>query len=95
MLAHDIPLRFVKVLNIICITIPFACCWYGYYSKQMKDSFYNKGNLLMIDLFSKFLFYHNLRFFFTNRNVFDFLDQLCKTGFFFFCKILLANTGCI
>lgn len=51
MLAHDIPLRFVKVLNIICITIPFACCWYGYYSRQMKDSFYNKGNLLMIALF--------------------------------------------
>ena len=51
MLAHDIPLRFVKVLNIICITIPFVCCWYGYYSRQMKDSFYNKGNLLMIALF--------------------------------------------
>ena len=51
MLAHDIPLRLVKILNIICLTIPFACCWYGYYSHQMKDSFYNRGNLLMIALF--------------------------------------------
>ncbi|MBU5480136.1 exopolysaccharide biosynthesis polyprenyl glycosylphosphotransferase [Blautia sp. MSJ-19] len=49
--AHDIPLRIVKVLNIICITIPFACCWYGYYLKQMENSFYNKGNILMIALF--------------------------------------------
>lgn len=51
MLVHDIPLRIIKLLNIICITIPFAICWYGYYSRQMKDSFYNKGNLLIIALF--------------------------------------------
>lgn len=50
-LMHDIPLRLIKVLNIICLTIPFAGCWYGYYSGQMKDGFYNKGNLLMIALF--------------------------------------------
>ena len=29
-LMHDIPLRLIKVLNIICLTIPFAGCWYGY-----------------------------------------------------------------
>ena len=51
MLAHDIPLRFVKVLNIVCLTVPFACCWYGYYSKQMQSAFYKRGNLLMIALF--------------------------------------------
>lgn len=50
-LIHDIPLRLIKVLNIICLTIPFAGCWYGYYSGQMKDGFYNRGNLLMIALF--------------------------------------------
>lgn len=50
-LMHDIPLRLIKVLNIICLTIPFAGCWYGYYSGQMKDGFYNRGNLLMIALF--------------------------------------------
>lgn len=50
-LMHDIPLRLIKVLNIICLTIPFAVCWYGYYSGQMKDGFYNRGNLLMIALF--------------------------------------------
>ena len=65
--------------------------------QRFKAHFSSKNGRINndLDLFSKFLFYHNLRFFFTNRNVFDFLDQLCKTGFFFFCKILLANTGCI
>lgn len=50
-LVHDIPLRLVKVLNIICLTFPFACCWYGYYSRQMQSSFYRHGNLLMITLY--------------------------------------------
>lgn len=51
MLAHDIPLRFVKLLNVILMTIPFAWCWYGYYVGQMENSFYKKGNLLMLVLF--------------------------------------------
>ena len=50
-LVHDIPLRLVKVLNIICLTFPFACGWYGYYSRQMQSSFYRRGNLLMITLY--------------------------------------------
>ena len=51
MLAHDIPLRLVKLLNVILMTIPFAWCWYGYYVGQMENSFYKKGNLLMLVLF--------------------------------------------
>lgn len=50
-IVHDIPLRFIKVLNIILLAVPFAFCWYGYYAGQMKDSFYRRGNLLMIALF--------------------------------------------
>lgn len=50
-LSHDIPLRIVKLLNIICITIPFSCCWYGYYAKQVVSPFYRRGNLLMIAIF--------------------------------------------
>ena len=30
MMSHDVPLRFVKILNVICMTIPFIFCWYGY-----------------------------------------------------------------
>lgn len=51
MFTHDIPLRLIKVLDIIYMTIPFICCWYGYYVNQMENSFYKRGNLLMIALF--------------------------------------------
>lgn len=51
MFTHDIPLRLIKVLDIICMTIPFICCWYGYYVNQMENNFYKRGNLLMIALF--------------------------------------------
>ena len=51
MIRHDIPLRLLKVLNIVLITIPFICCWYGYYEGKMKDGFYRKGNFMIIALF--------------------------------------------
>lgn len=51
MMEHDIPLRFLKVLNIVFLTIPFICCWYGYYAGKMKNGFYRRGNLLIIALF--------------------------------------------
>lgn len=49
--AHDIPLRIVKMLNVILMTIPFAWCWYGYYCGKMENSFYKKGNILMLAIF--------------------------------------------
>ena len=50
-LKHDVPLRLVKVLNIFCLTIPFACCWYGYYAGKIENTFSRRENLLMIGLF--------------------------------------------
>ena len=46
MLAHDIPLRAVKLLNVILMTIPFAWCWYGYSVGQMENSVYYGLNML-------------------------------------------------
>ena len=51
MIRHDIPLRLLKVLNIVLITIPFICCWYGYYEGKMKYGFYRRGNFMIIALF--------------------------------------------
>ena len=51
MIRHDIPLRLLKVLNIVLITIPFICCWYGYYEGKMKYGFYRRGNYMIIALF--------------------------------------------
>lgn len=55
-MEHDIPLRIVKILNIVCITIPFAACWYGYYAKQMILPFALKDHALMLIFFMLFYF---------------------------------------
>ena len=50
-LMHDVLLRLVKLINLICITIPFVCCWYGYYAKRVAIPFYRRGNWMMIFIF--------------------------------------------
>jgi exopolysaccharide biosynthesis polyprenyl glycosylphosphotransferase len=35
---HDVGLRAAKVLNVILITLPFACCWLLYYAKHVAVS---------------------------------------------------------
>ena len=37
-------LKFVKVIDLIMITIPFALCWELYYSYQVYAKFGWKGN---------------------------------------------------
>lgn len=31
---HDVMLRIVKILNVLMIELPFAACWFLYYSHQ-------------------------------------------------------------
>lgn len=31
---HDVMLRVVKILNVLMIELPFAACWFLYYSHQ-------------------------------------------------------------
>lgn len=50
-LSHNLPLRLVKLLNIILLTIPFALCWYFYYAKQVQNINLNLANGLMILLY--------------------------------------------
>lgn len=50
-IKHDIPLRFVKVLNVILMTMPFALCWFGYYAARVSSPFYKVGNYYMIGLY--------------------------------------------
>lgn len=49
---HDVMLKFVKVIDLIMITIPFALCWELYYSYQVYAKFGWKGNWAMIGLFA-------------------------------------------
>ncbi|MEE3488006.1 MAG: sugar transferase [Bulleidia sp.] len=49
-LSRKMQLRFMKVLDIVLMTIPFAVCWYSYYTKQVVYSFYRRGNWMVITL---------------------------------------------
>ncbi len=48
---HDTLLRFVKLINLIMLTIPFAAAWMGYYADRTWAPYYAKGNYLIIALF--------------------------------------------
>ena len=49
-------LKIVKLIDLAMITIPFAACWYGYYSYQVYAKFGWKGNWAMIGLFAVLFF---------------------------------------
>lgn len=49
-------LKFVKFVDLVMITIPFAACWYGYYSYQVYAKFGWKGNWAIIGLFAVLFF---------------------------------------
>ena len=48
---HDLTLRFVKILNAIVMTIPFAFAWYVYYADNIRAPYYRRGNWVIILLF--------------------------------------------
>lgn len=50
-LGHDLSLRFVKLIDAVLITTPFAICWLFYYAGHIASPYYSKGNSLVILLF--------------------------------------------
>ena len=48
---HDVMLRVVKIRNVLMIELPFAVCWFLYYSNQVYAKFAWKGNLAILGLF--------------------------------------------
>lgn len=43
--------RFIKIVNMILVTIPFAAGWYLYYGERTAEPYFAKGNYLIIALF--------------------------------------------
>ena len=48
---HDLLLRLIKLVDAVLMTIPFALCWYLYYSDRTASPFDQKGNLIVVLLF--------------------------------------------
>lgn len=45
-------MRFIKLLNIVLITIPFGAVWIHYYAPRMTEPFYKIENIIMILIFA-------------------------------------------
>ena len=48
---HDVMLRIVKILNVLMIELPFAACWFLYYSHQTYANLEWKGHFAILGLF--------------------------------------------
>ena len=49
---QDGMVRFVKLINVILMTIPFAAAWMCYYANRTDSPYYAKGNYLIIAIFA-------------------------------------------
>lgn len=55
---HDLLLRLIKLVDAVLMTIPFALCWYLYYSDRTASPFDEKGNLIvLIAVFSSIYYF--------------------------------------
>ena len=48
---HDVMLRIVKILNVLMIELPFAGCWFLYYSHQTYANLAWEGHFAILGLF--------------------------------------------
>ena len=48
---HRFILRFVKLINVLLITVPIVVCWYGYYARGTRMQMTWKRSFAIIALF--------------------------------------------
>lgn len=51
-LQHNVWLRSVKLLAVLCMTLPFAACWYGYYTFHVAMPLEWSGKLVVVLLYA-------------------------------------------
>ena len=51
-LQHNVWLRSVKLLAVLCMTLPFAACWYGYYTFHVVMPLEWSGKLVVVLLYA-------------------------------------------
>ncbi len=54
---HTIPIRLVKLLNWILMTVSFMGAWFEYYAARAEVHYYNRGNWLLFFIFAALYFY--------------------------------------
>ena len=54
---HDIGLRLIKLINLLCMVTAFGVAWFFYYKYQMYNGFYFWGDVAVVALFAVIYFY--------------------------------------
>ncbi len=54
---HTLPIRLVKLLNWILMTVSFMGAWFEYYAARAEVHYYNRGNWLLFFIFAALYFY--------------------------------------
>ena len=54
---HEIGLRFIKLINLLCMTAAFGVTWFYYYKYQMVHGFYFWGDVAIVAFFAVVYFY--------------------------------------
>ena len=54
---HEIGLRFIKLINLLCMVAAFGVTWFFYYKYQMFRGFYFWGDVAVVAIFAVLYFY--------------------------------------
>ena len=54
---HEVGLRFIKLLNLLCMVASFGVAWFFYYQYQMSHGFYFWGDVAVVAVFAVLYFY--------------------------------------
>ncbi len=54
---HDIGLRLIKLINLLCMVAAFGVAWFYYYQYQMRYGFYFWGDVAVVVIFAFLYFY--------------------------------------
>ena len=54
---HEIGLRLIKLLNLVCMVIPFAVAWFMYYKYRSSSPFYFWGDVTVVVIFAILYFF--------------------------------------
>lgn len=49
---HDIGLRFIKLINLVCMVIAFGVAWFFYYKTRTNAPFYFWGDVTVVAIFA-------------------------------------------
>ena len=54
---HEIGLRFIKLINLLCMTASFGVAWFMYYQYKLSSNFYFWGDVTVVAIFAIIYFY--------------------------------------